>query len=299
VIVPPKYAGENLVFIVGCSRSGTTWVQRLLSCHPQVRTGQESNLFSDFIGFPLRKWRRGLSLRERGGVGMACYFTECEIFELLHNFMRTLLQRMLEPLSAGQFFVDKTPGHALYLPEIAEFLPASRVIHVIRDPRDVVASLLAASRTWAKESAWAPDRAHDAAAVWVRTVNSVRNFRKRAKPGQFLELRYEALHHSPLQALQEVRDFIGLAWPEEEMRTALESNRMIGPSGSLLSQPIIPLAGQAALVSGPEVIDPAGFLRKGVPGSWKSDLSLGEKLSVWRVTRLSARKNGYQIGLLR
>jgi hypothetical protein len=299
VIVGPHYAGENLVFIVGCPRSGTTWVQRLLSCHPQMHTGQESNLFSDFVGLPLRKWRNGLALRERGGVGLACYFTECEFRDLLQGFMRTLLQRMLEPLGPEDFFVDKTPGHALFLREITDLLPACRIIHVLRDPRDVVASLLAASRSWASESVWAPGHARDAADLWVRSVNSVRRFSRRARPRQLLELRYEALHSSPLEALGQVRDFIGLKWSEDEMQTALEANRMMASSGDRLTQPIIPLAGQAALQSGPRVIDPEGFLRKGLPGSWKSDLSFTEKLWVWRVAGASAKESGYQIGWLR
>jgi hypothetical protein len=42
------------VFLVGCPRSGTTWVQRLLACHPGIATGQESNLFEMYIGPQLR-----------------------------------------------------------------------------------------------------------------------------------------------------------------------------------------------------------------------------------------------------
>jgi hypothetical protein len=299
VIVGPDYEGEQLVFVVGCPRSGTTWVQRLLSCHPQVRTGQESNLFSDFIGYQLRKWRIGLGLRERGGVGLACYFTEAEIIDVLRGFMRTLLQRMLEPLGEGQFFVEKTPAHALYLGEIAEFLPKSRIIHVLRDPRDVVASLLAARRTWASESSWAPERAREAAQLWVRIVNSVSRFSRKSISEQLLELRYESLYDAPLQALTGLRDFVGLKWSDEEMRAALDANRITTPSGGRRDQPIIPLAGQAALVSGERAIDPEGFLRKGVPGSWKSDLTLPEKYWVWKVARESARENGYRIGWLR
>ena len=117
MIIGPEYAGEHLVFVVGCPRSGTTWVQRLLSCSPQVRTGQESNLFVDRIGLQLRRWRRALGLQERGGVGLGCYFTEPELIELLRDFMLKLLQRMMDPLTEGQFFVEKTPDHALYLPE--------------------------------------------------------------------------------------------------------------------------------------------------------------------------------------
>jgi hypothetical protein len=299
LIVGPDYQGKHLVFVIGCPRSGTTWVQRLLSCNSQVRTGQESNLFNDSIGLQLRRWRRGLALRERGGVGLACYFTEPEMLELLRDFMRKLLQRMLEPLTENQFFVEKTPDHALYLPEIIELLPESRIIHVLRDPRDVVASLMAASRTWAGESSWAPDNARDAARLWVRTVNTVHGVIRRTQSKQVLEVRYENLHSAPIETLGQIRDFIGCDWTEEEMHQALEANRISGGSGGENSQPIIPLSGQAAIESGPRVIDPEGFLRKGMPGSWKSDLSLADKLWVWRIARASAGDNGYRIGWFR
>ena len=298
MIVSRDFQGENLVFVVGCPRSGTTWVQRLLSCHPQVVTGQESNLFTDSIGLQLRRWRQGLALQERGGVGLACYFTEPELLELLRDFMGKLLQRMLEPLTADQFFVEKTPEHALYVAEIIELLPASRIIHVLRDPRDVVASLLAASRTWASESSWAPRGARQAAELWMKTVNTVHKAARAADADHFLELHYEDLHRSPIETLRRIRDFMALEWSNDEMRVALEATRLT-PSGSGGSQPVIPLSGQAAIVSGARVIDPDGFLRRGAPGGWKSDLSFAQKLWVWKIAYDCARKNGYRIGWFR
>jgi hypothetical protein len=295
VTVQPNYSGENMVFVVGCPRSGTTWVQRLLSCHPQVHTGQESNLFSDFIGAFIRKWNKGLALRERGGVGLACYFTETEMVDVLRGLMCTVLRRMLQPLRPGELFVEKTPDHARYLPEIARFLPAARIIHVLRDPRDVVASLLAASRTWAQASGWAPRHARDAAMLWTQIVGSVRKYSATADPKKFLELRYEELYEQPLAVLARTRDFIGLKWSKPEMRAALEANRIPGRSRSRTSQSTIPLSGEAALVSGHQVIDPEGFLRKGRPSSWKTDLSLAERNWVRRVARERALQCGYGI----
>src|SRR5215469_4920410 len=43
-MIPHKY-----VLIVGCPRSGTSWLQRLLSQHPQVATTQETHLFSEYL----------------------------------------------------------------------------------------------------------------------------------------------------------------------------------------------------------------------------------------------------------
>lgn len=45
----PGLCGENIVFIVGSPRSGTTWLQRLLATHPQIKTGQESRIF-EYVG---------------------------------------------------------------------------------------------------------------------------------------------------------------------------------------------------------------------------------------------------------
>jgi len=75
-MIDATYTGHNLVFLVGCPRRGTTWLQRLLACHPAVRTGQESHVFEVHIAPQLREWRKLADQSNRGGVGMACYFTE-------------------------------------------------------------------------------------------------------------------------------------------------------------------------------------------------------------------------------
>ncbi|HEY2596345.1 MAG TPA: sulfotransferase, partial [Chloroflexota bacterium] len=74
------YDGANLVFVVGCPRSGTTWVQRLLASHSCIRTGQESDLFDMYVGPLLHTWQQELRVDSsgRGGVGLACYFTDAE-----------------------------------------------------------------------------------------------------------------------------------------------------------------------------------------------------------------------------
>ncbi|MBI3001835.1 MAG: sulfotransferase, partial [Deltaproteobacteria bacterium] len=38
------------MLIVGCPRSGTTWLQRLLASHPKIITGQESHVFDNYVG---------------------------------------------------------------------------------------------------------------------------------------------------------------------------------------------------------------------------------------------------------
>ncbi|MBV9581894.1 MAG: sulfotransferase, partial [Chloroflexi bacterium] len=161
------YDGANLVFVVGCPRSGTTWVQRLLASHPCVRTGQESDLFDLYVGPLLRTWQHELEVDSsgRGSVGLGCYFTDAEFQRTLKAFLVQLLEPMVGPLQPGQLFLEKTPSHVLFIPEIHALLPHARFIHVLRDARDTVASLLSASRTWGRS--WAPRRAANAARTWV------------------------------------------------------------------------------------------------------------------------------------
>ena len=158
------YTGHNLILIVGSPRSGTTWLQRLLASHPAVRTGQESNVFQHIVE-QLRHFRRNLTPEHRGGQGLACYFTEEDFCRIQKSFLITLLQPMVGSLQAGALFVDKTPAHDRYIPEIVEFFPKVRIIHILRDPRDVVASMLAASRSWG--AYWAPNTARRAATCWI------------------------------------------------------------------------------------------------------------------------------------
>ena len=188
------YSGHNIVFIVGAPRSGTTWLQRLLATHRSVRTGQESNVFRWYIAHQVRMWAMetgratavaaGLRPVGRGGTGLSCYFSEDEFFAQLRQYLFSLLQPMIGTLQDGELFIEKTPSHALCIPEIKRLLPDSRIIHILRDPRDVVASLLAVSRSWG--AAWAPHHAAEAAILWADHVRSVRSAARQHFPEESL-----------------------------------------------------------------------------------------------------------------
>ena len=285
------YAGANLVFVVGCPRSGTTWVQRLLASHPCIRTGQESDVFDLYIGPQLRAWRRELDPDSsgRGGVGLGCYFRQDEFLACLKRYALDLLGPMVGGLQPGQIFVEKTPSHVLFVPEILTLLPKARFVHVLRDARDTVASLLSASRTWGRS--WAPRRARNAAATWVSHVEAGRNAQRTLSPTQFVEIRYEALHSDGPRVLRQLMDWLQLAWPDDEVRCALERN---SPEAARTGQGTpIPLGGEFARSVGPVVREPQGFVRTARAGAWRDDLSFVDKLAVWRVARSTMAEAGY------
>jgi hypothetical protein len=268
----------------------------MLASHPKVRTGQESFIFAWYVGPQLRRWRGELKREAdpmtasgRGGVGLSCYFQEETFLAILSNYMVQLMGPMIEDLRPGELFVEKTPMHGLYFPEIQELLPEARFIHVVRDPRDVVSSLLAASRTWGV--GWAPRRSTKAVSMWIEYVRTATTALKCISPRQLLEVRYEKLLASPESTLRDVAEFLALQWDTGAIKSAVEINKAetVRTGGGTP----IPLYGEVAGRVGSVVRDPAAFIQNAKEGAWRSNLGLWDKLVVWYLAKRPMQQMGY------
>lgn len=287
-----QYRGENLVFVVGCPRSGTTWLQRLLATHPGIQTGQETHLFNPYLGAPARAWAWTTDPERaqmgRGGVGLGCYLLEDEFYAIYRNYAFDLLERILAPVDAGCLFLEKTPHHALFIPEIKALLPDSRFIHLIRDPFDVVKSLVAASRSWGRS--WAPSSPLQAARLWRRHVQAARNALHELPADEWTEVHYEHLKERPQYTLGALLDFLGLTYSDDFLQKAVANNRpeVLKQGGGTP----IPVYGHfAQQMERATVEEPDGFIRsaKAPPRT----LPLKGKLEVWLCLRHELGENGY------
>jgi hypothetical protein len=54
------------------------------------------------------------------------------------------------------------------------------------------------------------------------------------------------------------------------------------------------MGGEFARREGLYVREPEGFVRKALPGAWKRDLSLAEKICVWAFARKTMNEAGYR-----
>jgi hypothetical protein len=282
--------GENLLFIAGCPRSGTTWLQRLLAAHPRIKTGQESRLF-EYIGSQFQHWRQDLAsakVIDRGGTGLACYMREDEFVAVQKDYISSILGFMLKGVQPGEIFLEKTPSNARYIPEIARLLPAAKVIHLIRDPRDVTASLMAAAKGWGHP--WASRNVKAALDLWREHVCAAQAAGAKLPPDQFLELHYEDLFADTAGCLRAIASFAQLTWPEADIARAVASN-----SAGELKQgkgTPIPIHGELGREPNTVVQEPKDFIRKARPGAWREDLNFRER---WQLIR-GLRKNSWAYG---
>jgi hypothetical protein len=94
---------------------------------------------------------------------------------------------------------DRTPQYVFHVPRLIRLFPNAQFIHVIRDGREVAASIY--EHRWAGSVITAADR-------WRRTVAAGRRW-ARLGPERYREVRLDRLIESPAQTLGELCTFLG------------------------------------------------------------------------------------------
>lgn len=191
----PRLGVNRLIVIVGCARSGTTWLENLLMTHPQV-SGIESG--ETFVFHDLRAlW----TVMTAGPL--ASVLSEGDAAHLLRRYCDTLFGRALH--RSDDYFVEKTPLHSLCLPMITEIYPDAWVIHLVRDGRDVASSL---AEVEIFPQLGVKMNLRRGAQLWVQVLTAVRDAAPRIP--RFREVRYESLVSSSVPEVTNVLEWIGL-----------------------------------------------------------------------------------------
>jgi hypothetical protein len=191
--LPPDAGWDGrLLVVLGCGRSGTTWLETLLMAAPEAGgvDGAETFLFRQCS--PL--WDvlpRAEALCDATRLARA-----------LRRFCDTVLAATLQAHRPGaRVFVEKTPKHVFVVPQIAAVYPEARFVHLLRDGRDVARSISQVPFFGL------PDPA-DAALLWARVVRTVR--RDAAALAHYREERYEQLHADPVGRTLELLSWAGV-----------------------------------------------------------------------------------------
>jgi len=199
-----------MIFNVGARRSGTYWLQRVVTAHPTVAAiPSETHLLSHGIAPLLKLFQH--EDPDSPEVGQA--YAERDA---LIDATRDLCDSVFSPYGAGcERIAERTPLHVLHLALIAEIYPDAKFVHIIRDGRDVARSISA--------QPWGPANIAGAAREWRECVVAGRA--AALKSDQLLEVRYERLLKNPEKEIERLYTWLGLPSSEQDLAYPLAEAR--------------------------------------------------------------------------
>jgi hypothetical protein len=222
------------LFLVGCPRSGTTLLQRLVDAHPEIAVIHETQWVPRF-------YERRVGLTEEGVVTSKLLarvvehrrFSRLEvdpdrIAKLIEDGEPKHYARFVSEVfdlygqMRGKAVVgEKSPGYVRHLPTLHALWPQAKVVHLIRDGRDVALSVL----DWKKKETtagrfptWDEDPVTTTALWWEWSVRLGREAGARIGPGQYYELFYESLVAEPERECEQLCRFLGVPYDGAMMR---------------------------------------------------------------------------------
>ena len=257
-------AGRQLFLVGGAPRSGTTWVQQILDCHPDVSCRGEG-FFANHLAAPLEAMmaERGRVLegkntalfRHTGGYTLP-------VAEDTEHLAGTAILLALARQTEGnpcRAVGEKTPENVFYYERFRQLFPTAKFIGVARDPRDVLTS------------AWhlfqkAPPGQDEAAAKTAFLRNALPSLAAGARtmlalaehyPADCLVLTYEALLQDPAPLVARLFRLLGVPDTPELVAACLARTDFAAATGGR-----------------PRGMEERGaFFRKGVAGDWRSTLT--------------------------
>ncbi|MBA3646975.1 MAG: sulfotransferase [Chitinophagales bacterium] len=243
------------IFVVGNSRSGTTMMGRILNNHSRIHTFPELHFFEQLwsgkdkdkilsADQAVKLATTLLNISDKGYFAVrepAKYSVEAQ--QLTNNLQD-------EKLTAAKVFAsvivhearknhkefpcDQTPQNVFYIPEILNAFPDSRIINMVRDPRDV---LLSQKRKWkrrflgGKHATW-----YETIRAWTNyhpiTISKLWNSAVKSgdstKDERLLTVRFENLLKNSDNTIEQVCEFIGI-----DFSIALKEVPQIGSSSGM------------------------------------------------------------------
>ncbi len=266
---PRGFSGRGMpvFFILGRGRSGTTWLRTLLNSHPEIMCWGEGRFFErsfmreDFEQLELENippsslYRAILESRHlRSWIDRSVWARGEETERHLINLTRLTIDYFLaEQLSRTNKRVvgDKTPFvSAEVVEEISAIYPEARVIHIIRDGRDVAVSLIHHMWNHAKneggiydlspeelekrrayregslvppaESLFTRERLTRIATDWSTEVGKAIQDGPALLGGNYAEVRYEDLLEKPVEEARRLLTFLNVDRSEQTVKRCVK-----------------------------------------------------------------------------
>ena len=151
-------------------------------------------------------WPGSDSLSEANQMYFGSPKTKNELIPLLSGFLEICFQSFLDK-SNKEVFVEDNTWSLLYADDLLKLVPEGKILHIIRDPRDVITSLLMQK--------WTPSDL-DQILSWYKSLMSTwKSEKAKLEKDQFIEIKLENIISNTKEVIQHTCKFIGLEFEEE------------------------------------------------------------------------------------
>jgi hypothetical protein len=176
------------IFVVGCWRSGTTYLAQALGRHPRIaHFPRESAVLRGFF-----RWLEdGVEASPEEKVALGRRF----VSGWLDAYRRT---------TGKPRVLEKTPPNVHVMNWLLACFPDAQFIHIVRDPRAVVSSMQEA-----REARLGRATVEQGARFWNTLVAAAIRKGDGMPPGRFLQVRYEDLVARPAGTVGGILEFLG------------------------------------------------------------------------------------------
>lgn len=199
------------IFIGGQRRSGTTLMRACLDRHPNIVALPETHFFQHV------KFR---SFFKQLRTEYATLFDQMQIGGREMNLaVAAFIDALFRPqatAAGAQRWLEKSPENIRRIRYLFRLFPDAQFIHMIRDPRDTLASMKQQAAT--HKPYWSKFTAEVTGPEWVTCIESGEPWRKLSV--NYIEIRYEHFVDEPEHVLREVLEFLREPWTDRVLQTS-------------------------------------------------------------------------------
>lgn len=208
---------EPPFFIVGAGRSGTTLLRLMLIAHSRIEIPPETWFISDLVQeLPLHevltpeqtaraveiittnyRWP-DMNMPAEAFAEAATALLQPRLVDIINIVYRHHLA-----LAGKSRFGDKTPRYIEIAPQLSRLYPGAKFIHLIRDGRDVAASMI--ELNWNDEGS----RCYDKSFRWSRVLQHREALQRSELDRNILDVKYEDLVREPEATMRRICAFLG------------------------------------------------------------------------------------------